>query len=92
MRIIANQKIDSLRVSPDEIIQKIKEKKSGKIDNQDELAKIAEEVIKENEQSVAVFKSGKESAIQALIGGMMRKTQGKADATKTKLILEKLLR
>ena len=89
---LANQKIDSLRVSPDEIIQKIKEKKSGKIDNQDELAKIAEEVIKENEQSVNAYKNGKETAIMALVGGMMRKTQGKADANKSKEVLERLLK
>ena len=88
---LANQKIDPLKVTPDEIIQAIKEKKSGKIDNEEELVKIAEEVIKENEQSVAAFKSGKETAIQALIGGVMRKTQGKADANKTKEVLLKLL-
>lgn len=88
---IANQKPDPLKVSPDEIIQAIKEKKSGKIEDETELAKIAEEVIKENEVSVNAYKSGKENAIQALIGGMMRKTQGKADAGKSMEILKKLL-
>src|SRR3989344_5823601 len=88
---IVNQKLDPLKVSPDEIIEKIKEKKSGKIEDEGELTKFAEEVIKENEVSVASYKAGKETAIQALIGGMMRKTQGKADAAKAKEVLEKLL-
>ena len=89
---IVNQKLDPLKVSPDEIIEKIKEKKSGKIEDEGELTKFAEEVIKENEVSVASYKAGKETAIQALIGGMMRKTQGKADAAKAKEVLEKLLK
>lgn len=89
---IANQKPDPLKISPDEIIEAVKEKKSGKIEDESELTKIAQEVIKENEQSVAAYKSGKETAIQALIGGMMRKTQGKADAGKSKEVLLSLLK
>lgn len=89
---LANQKLDPARISPDEIIESIKDKRSGKIDDEGALSKIAEEVIKENEKSVADYKSGKESAIQALIGGMMRKTQGKADPGKTKSVLESLLK
>ena len=88
---LANQKLDPLKVSPDEIVQAVKEKKSGKIEDEGELSKIAQEVIAENEKSVSDYKSGKETAIQALIGGVMRKTQGKADAGKTNEILKKLL-
>lgn len=89
---IANQKPDPVKVSPDEIIQAIKEKKSGKIEDESELTKIAEEVIKENETSVNAYKSGKENALQALIGGMMRKTQGKADAGRSMTVLKELLK
>lgn len=89
---IANQKPDPIKVTPDEIIEAIKEKKSGKIEDETELTKIAEEVIKENEVSANAYKSGKENAIQALIGGMMRKTGGKADANKAKEVLTKLLK
>ncbi len=88
---IANQKPDPLKITPDQIIEAIKDKKSGKIEDESELTKYAEEVIKENETSVAAFKSGKENALQALIGGMMRKTQGKADAGKSLEVLKKLL-
>jgi aspartyl-tRNA(Asn)/glutamyl-tRNA(Gln) amidotransferase subunit B len=55
------------------------------------LRKIAAEVITENEQSVAAYKGGKETAIMALVGGVMRKTQGKANAQKAREILKKLL-
>jgi aspartyl-tRNA(Asn)/glutamyl-tRNA(Gln) amidotransferase subunit B len=89
---IANFKLDPAKISPDEIIQAVKEKKSGKIEDESELTKIAEDVIKENEVSVAAFKGGKENALQALIGGMMRKTQGKADAGKSREVLIKLLK
>ncbi len=89
---IANNKIDPVKISPDEIVASVKEKSSGRIDDEGQIEKIAAEVIAENEQSVSAYKSGKESAIQALIGGIMRKTQGKADAGKAKEILEKLLK
>jgi len=89
---IINKKPDPLTVTPMQIVDLVKSQSAGKIEDEEELAKIAEEVIKENEASVVAFKSGKENALQALIGGMMRKTQGKADAGKAKEILEKLLR
>ncbi|MBI2593294.1 Asp-tRNA(Asn)/Glu-tRNA(Gln) amidotransferase subunit GatB [Candidatus Daviesbacteria bacterium] len=80
-----------LNISPDEIVQAVKEKKSGKIEDEGELEKIAQEVISENEKSVNDYKSGKESAIMALVGGVMRKTSGKANAIRVKQILERLL-
>lgn len=48
--------------------------------------------MQENEKSANDYKSGKGSAIQALIGGVMRKTQGKADANKALLIPKKMLK
>jgi len=88
---LANQKLDPLKISPDEIIEAIKEKKSGRIDDEESLIKVASEVIKENESSVNAYKGGKETAIMALVGGVMRKTQGKADAGKALIVLKKLL-
>ncbi len=88
---IINQKPDPIKTSPDEIVEAIKSKKSGVIEDEEELLKIAEEVILENEQSVTSYKSGKENAIQALVGGVMKKTQGKANAVRVKELLTKLL-
>ncbi len=89
---IINRKIDISKVSPEEVVAEVAGKSMGVISDQTELEKIAKEVISENEKSVADYKAGKLPAIQALIGGVMKKTAGKADAGKVKEILEKLLR
>ncbi len=67
------------------------QQKSNQIQDEDELTKIAKKVIGENGKVVTDYKSGKLNAVQILIGRVMKKTQGKADAQKTKEILEKLL-
>ncbi len=89
---VINQKIDLLNESLDQIIDDILAKNAGKIEDEGELEKIAKEVISENEASVASYKSGKETAIMALVGGVMRKTKGKADAIKARSVLESLLK
>ena len=53
-----------------------------------DLDKIITEVIKENQDVAAKVKAGKESALQFLMGQVMKKTQGKANAG----IVIKLLR
>lgn len=88
---LVNKKISAGSKSADEIIAAVLEKKSGIIDDETELGKLAAEVIAENEASVADFKKGNLNAINALLGGVMRKTKGKADPAKTKIILENLL-
>ena len=50
------------------------------------------EVIKENQESVESYKAGKLGALNVLLGVMMKKTLGKADANKAKKILERLLK
>jgi aspartyl-tRNA(Asn)/glutamyl-tRNA(Gln) amidotransferase subunit B len=59
--------------------------------DREELEKIVEEVIKENQKAVADFKKGKEKAIQFLIGQIMRKTQGKVDPKITENLIRKIL-
>jgi aspartyl-tRNA(Asn)/glutamyl-tRNA(Gln) amidotransferase subunit B len=88
---IVNKKIAAGSKTVEEIIASILEKKAGIIDDEAALEKMATEVISENEASVADYKKGKLNALQALVGGMMKKTRGKADPAKTKKILEKLL-
>lgn len=89
---LINRKVDINKVSPEEIITEIANKTVGIISDDQELEKIAKEVIAENEKSVADYKAGKLPAIQALIGGVMKKIAGKADPGKVKEILEKLLK
>jgi aspartyl-tRNA(Asn)/glutamyl-tRNA(Gln) amidotransferase subunit B len=88
---IINKKVSIEEVNPAMVIEEISSKSVGVISDESELEKICSEVIAENEQTVASYKAGKLTAIQALIGGVMKKTQGKADAGVAKSILEKLL-
>ncbi len=55
----------------------------------DELKSIVKEVIKENKDVVAEYQSGKESAIQFLIGQVMAKTKGQADPKEAGGIIKK---
>jgi len=73
--------------SPDEIV---KEKGLLKVEG-DIVATAAQEAIKENPQTVADFKAGKEKALNSLVGAVMKKTKGRADArTAREMLLEKL--
>ncbi|HMB45775.1 MAG TPA: Asp-tRNA(Asn)/Glu-tRNA(Gln) amidotransferase GatCAB subunit B, partial [Candidatus Methanoperedens sp.] len=62
--------------SPDEIV---KEKGLLKVEG-DIVSTAAEEAIKENPQTVADYRSGKEKALNSLVGAVMKKTKGRADA------------
>lgn len=86
-----NQKLDLVDADPPDIVDQILAKKVGMIDDEEEIEKVCKEVLAENPQMVESYKNGKESIIQALIGQVMRKTNGKAEAGKVKQVLEKLL-
>ncbi len=88
---IINKKIDIENILPTQIIEELKGKKVGVINNPEELEKIAREVIGENPNFVETFKEGKTTVIMALVGAVMKKTSGKADPQKARQILEELL-
>ena len=87
---ILNRKLDP-DARPEQVIEDISQKSSNIISDGGELETVCKEVIKENEKSVTDYRNGKETALQALIGGVMRKTAGKADAGKATQILRKML-
>lgn len=89
---IINKKPDINSVLPTQIIEELKGKKVGIIDSEEELEKLGKQAMKENQKSVEDYRKGKEAALQAIIGGVMRLSSGKADVTKIKPILEKLLK
>lgn len=88
---VVNQKIDLLTTDPSQIIKSVSDKGSNLITDDVEIEKLCRESIEENPQSVADYRAGKLNALQALLGSVMRKSQGKADPSKTGEILEKLL-
>lgn len=88
---IVNQKIDLVDNSPGQVIDDIRAKKSGLVEDILELEKLAKEVIKENPKLVESYQTGKTNIMHVLVGMVMRKTQGKANAERVKQILEELL-
>ena len=74
-------------LSPAEIIEK---EKLGGIDNK-EFEAVCRKAIEENPAAVADYKAGKEKALQALIGYVMRLTRGTANPAETTEELKKLL-
>ncbi|MCA3041384.1 MAG: Asp-tRNA(Asn)/Glu-tRNA(Gln) amidotransferase GatCAB subunit B, partial [Rhodocyclaceae bacterium] len=55
------------------------------------IEKVIDDVLAKNEKSVAEFKSGKDKAIQALIGQVMKASQGKANPGQVNELLRKKL-
>ncbi len=89
---IINQKLALIDSSPEQVVDDLRAKRANILDDEVELEKICKEVLKENPQFVKTYKSGKITIIQALIGQVMKKTSGKADAGKVTQILERLLK
>ena len=69
----------------------IKEKGLGQISDDTALAQWAAEVIEENPRSVEEFRSGKDKAINALLGQVMKKAKGKPNPKQLNEILRSLL-
>ena len=75
-----------------EIMNNIKSKTIGVVGDDATLQVLAKEALKDNPHLVEVYKKGKTTVIMALIGTVMKKTAGKADAQKVRQILESLLK
>ncbi|TCK92890.1 aspartyl/glutamyl-tRNA(Asn/Gln) amidotransferase subunit B [Natranaerovirga hydrolytica] len=74
--------------SPNEIVE---EEGLKQISDDGPLIEMAKEVIEGNEKVVNDYLSGKEQAVQALMGQMMKKTKGQANPKKVIDILKSLL-
>ena len=71
--------------------QIIDEKNLAQTNDEEELEKIVKEVLAKNEKSVADYKSGKQNALQFLVGKVMAATKGKANPQMVTELLEKHL-
>lgn len=72
----------------DDIIKMIEEEKD-KMDDEDILQDIVSKVISKNQDAVESYLSGKDNALQYLIGMVMKETKGKADAEISKELILK---
>jgi aspartyl-tRNA(Asn)/glutamyl-tRNA(Gln) amidotransferase subunit B len=61
------------------------------VSDESSIIPIVQEVIKENEKIAADYKSGKEAAIQALVGQVMKKTKGATNPAVALKLLKDLL-
>ncbi|MFW5884851.1 MAG: Asp-tRNA(Asn)/Glu-tRNA(Gln) amidotransferase subunit GatB [Patescibacteria group bacterium] len=69
----------------------IKEKDLAQSSDEEELEKIAKQVIKDNSKSAEDYKNGKENAIKFLMGQVMKATGGKANPQTAMDVLKKML-
>lgn len=85
-----NKKVDAnLDVST--LVAKVKALNVKVIIDEDKLKIVIKEVISENEKAIKEYKAGKTTVIMFLVGQVMKKMGGKADANIIKNILEKKL-
>jgi aspartyl-tRNA(Asn)/glutamyl-tRNA(Gln) amidotransferase subunit B len=89
---LVNKKPDIAKLKPSDIIRKIEKEKENLVSDISSLEGLSKQAIKELPQAVKDYKSGKENAISALIGKVMQLSKGKADASKVRVILEKILK
>ncbi|MBQ6041354.1 MAG: Asp-tRNA(Asn)/Glu-tRNA(Gln) amidotransferase subunit GatB [Oscillospiraceae bacterium] len=83
--------LEAFRETGKEIAVLVKELGLEQVQDTGLLNSIADEVIAANPKAVADFKSGKQAAIQALMGQIMKRTKGAANpAEATALLKEKL--
>lgn len=57
-----------------------------------QLTELCKQVVDENPAAVADYRAGKEKAVKSLVGGVMRKSAGKADAVRAEQLLLELLK
>ena len=68
----------------------ISEQDMGDID-EDTLRSICQSVVESNPKAVADFKGGKDKAVKALIGQVMKQTRGKADGRKAEALMVEMI-
>lgn len=70
----------------------VKEQGLVQISDEKEIEKLVEEAIAENQKAVAEFKAGKQQALGALVGSVMKKSRGQANPKLVNEILIKKLK
>jgi len=98
---VANGKISSsgVQVVLEEMYKKggdpsqiIEEKNLLQVSDEKHLEEIIDKVLKEHQKSAQDYKSGKENALQFLVGQVMKESKGKANPQIVKELLEKNLK
>jgi len=85
---IINKRIDINEVLPVELIEKILKKLALSTIGKEELEKIVNQVLLDNQKAVSDYKKGRKEALMFLIGQVMNKTKGKINAQLVKEALK----
>lgn len=87
---LAKQTLDKMLETGKAVSELISESDMGGLDDATML-KLCEEAIAANEKAVNDYKNGKEQALKALLGNVMRNSRGKADAMAVEAKLKEML-
>ncbi|MBU1110617.1 Asp-tRNA(Asn)/Glu-tRNA(Gln) amidotransferase subunit GatB [Patescibacteria group bacterium] len=90
--LIVNQPELIEQYSPQELVNYLEKQAVEQIGDENALMQIARKIIEANPKPVKDYKSGKETALQFLVGQMMRETKGKAEPQKAADILKVVLK
>jgi aspartyl-tRNA(Asn)/glutamyl-tRNA(Gln) amidotransferase subunit B len=69
----------------------VREKGLARVADAGAIEAAARAAIEANPRAAADFRAGKDAALKALLGGVMKQTQGRADPRKAEEALRKLL-
>lgn len=89
---LINKKVEPIKNSVDEILKKVAKGSVALVTGEKELMKWINESIKLNQKAVSDYRNGKENALFAIVGLVMKLSKGKADPKITKILLEKALK
>jgi len=89
--LLKNGKFDWQKVTPQQLINDLTQTLNQKGMDENELEQIVQKVITDNPDVVAKYKAGKIEVLGFFIGQVVKETKGKADASKVKILLTKLL-
>ncbi|MFH1210393.1 MAG: Asp-tRNA(Asn)/Glu-tRNA(Gln) amidotransferase subunit GatB [archaeon] len=86
---VAKDIMIKLMESPFDVKQYVKKNKLTAVSDSSDLEKVCDEVIRENPKAVSDLKSGKQEALNFLMGQVAKKTKGRASADVVRSILTK---
>lgn len=89
---LINKKVDPSKNNVNEVLDKISKSTVKLISDKKLLSEWIDEAIKKNEKAVNDYKNGKENALFAIVGMVMKLSLGKADPKITKKLLKKALK
>lgn len=88
---LAKSTLDKMLETGKRVSELISESDMGGLD-EDVTRKLCEEAVENNPNAVADYKNGKEKAVKAIVGYVMKNSRGKADAMVAENIIRELIK